>query len=75
MKRTWQLVRERFGMTREEKRMVALILFVALVGLAARHWNMRHAEQQPYPDPDAATTPATHPHAAAPSQDGHPHGR
>lgn len=48
-------------MTREEKRMVALILFVALVGLAARHWHTRQPDPLPSPDPDAATS-AAHPH-------------
>lgn len=41
-----------FGMTREEKRMLALIAFLLLVGLAGRYWHLRSRQPEPYAPPE-----------------------
>lgn len=58
----WKQLLGRFGMTREEKRMLALILFVALVGLVARYWHLKHRKPEPFIPPAPSET------AAAPGQ-------
>jgi hypothetical protein len=63
VKRDWKEFLGRFGMTREEKRMLALVLLVALVGLFARYWHLSHRKPEPFVPPGAPEAGGNPPHA------------
>lgn len=42
-----------FSMTADERLVVAGILAIALVGLSARYWHLKHQQAEPYEPPEA----------------------
>ena len=47
-----------FALTRDERRILCLVLALALLGLAARAWHATH--RPPPPDPEPPAVPAEH---------------
>ena len=45
-------VRAWFTMTPDERLFVAGILAIALVGLSARYWHLKHQQAEPYEPPE-----------------------
>ena len=43
-----------FAMTPDERLVVAGILAIALVGLSARYWHLKHQRAEPYEPPEAS---------------------
>lgn len=43
-----------FALTPEEQRFLAAVLALALLGLGARYWHLKHERPDPYAPPEAA---------------------
>ena len=42
-----------FSMTPDERLVIAGVLTIALVGLSARYWHLKHLKPEPYEPPEA----------------------